>query len=64
MVADPLDPDRSRWQAFAGQSGHVASEHYDDLQPRWLAGEMQPMAGEGPWSEVELRPAPARRGPR
>ena len=56
----PARPDRSRWQAFAGQSGHVASEHYDDLQPRWLAGEMQPMAGEGPWQTVELQ-APGRR---
>ena len=36
IVADPADPDRSRWQAFTGQSGHVASPHYDDLQPRWV----------------------------
>ena len=57
MVADPHDPDRSRWQAFTGESGHVASPHYDDLQPRWLHGEMQPMAGEGPWQTLTLRPA-------
>jgi penicillin amidase len=56
MVADPSDPDRSRWQAFTGQSGHVASPHYDDLQPRWAAGEMQPMIGEGPWNRLELTP--------
>jgi penicillin amidase len=56
MVADPSDPDRSRWQTFTGQSGHVASPHYDDLQKRWLAGEMQPMAGEGPWRTLELLP--------
>jgi penicillin amidase len=57
MVADPTDPDRSRWQMFTGQSGHPASPHYDDLQPDWLAGRTQPMRGEGPWSELELVPA-------
>ena len=56
MVADPADPDASRWQTFTGQSGHVASRHYDDLQARWLVGEMQPMAGEGPWRELQLLP--------
>jgi penicillin G amidase len=55
MVADPRDPDRSLWQDFTGQSGHAWSRHYDDLQPRWLAGEMQPMAGEGPWETLALR---------
>ena len=57
IVADPNDPERSRWQAFTGQSGHVASPHYDDLQPRWARGEMQPMAGEGPWRELDAAPA-------
>ena len=57
MVADPNDPDASRWQAFTGESGHVASPHYDDLQQRWLRGEMQPMAGEGPWQTLRLEPA-------
>ena len=56
IVADPDDPSASRWQAFTGQSGHVASPHYDDLQPRWAAGEMQPLAGEGPWQELTLQP--------
>ena len=56
MVADPAAPQRSRWQAFTGQSGHPASPHYDDLQADWLAGRMQPMAGDGPWSELELIP--------
>ena len=32
------------------------SEHYDDLQPRWIAGQMQSMAGEGPWQTLTLRP--------
>jgi penicillin G amidase len=57
MVADPADPDRSRWQMFTGQSGHPASPHYDDLQADWLEGRTQPMRGEGPWSELELVPA-------
>jgi penicillin amidase len=57
MVADPSDPDRSRWQAFTGQSGHPASPHYDDLQVDWLEGRTQPMSGEGPWSELALVPA-------
>jgi penicillin G amidase len=56
MVADPQDPDRSRWQAFTGQSGHAASPHYDDLQTGWRRGRTQPMAGEGPWRKLELLP--------
>jgi len=56
MVADPIDPDRSRWQMFTGQSGHPASRHYDDLQVDWLEGRTQPMCGEGPWRELELVP--------
>jgi penicillin G amidase len=57
MVADPVAPDRSRWQMFTGQSGHPASRHYDDLQADWLTGRTQPMCGEGPWEVLELAPA-------
>ena len=57
MVADPADPDSSRWQMFTGQSGHPASPHYDDLQADWLEGRTQPMGGEGPWNELTLEPA-------
>jgi penicillin amidase len=57
MVADPTDPDRSRWQTYTGQSGHPASRHYADLQSRWLVGETQPMCGEGPWRVLTLAPA-------
>ena len=32
------------------------SAHYDDLQPRWLAGQLQPMRGEGPWKTLSLAP--------
>ncbi len=56
MVAEPTAPERSRWQMFTGQSGHPASPHYDDLQPDWLEGRTQPMAGEGPWRELDLVP--------
>jgi penicillin amidase len=56
MVADPANPDRSRWQQFTGQSGHAASSHYDDVQPRWKEGLMQPMAGAGPWRTLTLEP--------
>jgi penicillin amidase len=56
MVADPQRPDRSRWQAFTGQSGHPASPHYDDLQADWLKGATQPMAGEGPRRTLTLEP--------
>jgi penicillin amidase len=56
IVADPARPERSRWQQFTGQSGHPASPHYDDLQERWLRGETQPLAGEGPWDELQLLP--------
>jgi hypothetical protein len=34
----------------------VASEHYDDLQPRWRDGFTQPLAGEGPWRVLTLTP--------
>jgi penicillin amidase len=57
MLADPVSPERSRWQAFTGQSGHPASPHYDDLQADWLRGRTQPMTGEGPWQALELLPA-------
>jgi penicillin amidase len=57
MVADPADPERSRWQAFTGQSGQAGSRHYDDLQVDWLRGVTQPMAGEGPWRTLTLEAA-------
>jgi penicillin amidase len=56
LVADPVRPERSRWQQFTGQSGHPASPHYDDLQELWLRGATQPMVGEGPWSTLTLEP--------
>lgn len=54
ILGDPSDPDRTRWQSFTGQSGHVASKFYDDLQARWAAGQTQPAAGEGPWRALWL----------
>jgi penicillin G amidase len=56
IVADPAQPESSRWQAFTGQSGHPASSHYDDLQVDWKHGRTQPMAGEGPWDRLTLTP--------
>jgi penicillin amidase len=56
IVAEPANPDRSRWQMFTGQSGHPGSPHYDDLQADWLGGRTQAMAGEGPWHELRLEP--------
>jgi penicillin G amidase len=64
MVADPSEPERSQWQAFTGQSGHAWSGHYDDLQPRWEAGAMQPMAGEGPFEILVLTMADGAAGQR
>lgn len=56
LVGDPVSPELSRWQMFSGQSGHVGSGHYDDLQERWLSGETQALEGEGPWRELRLEP--------
>ena len=56
MVIDMSDPDGARWQTFTGQSGQPASRHYDELQERWRRGEMQKMAGEGPWRSLTLEP--------
>ena len=56
MVIDMADPDSARWQTFTGQSGHPGSPHYDDLQERWRRGEMQSMAGDGPWETLDLEP--------
>jgi len=53
----PAAPEASRWQAFTGQSGHPASDHYDDLQERWKDGRTQAMAGEGPWRTLTLEPS-------
>lgn len=54
LLGDASDPQRSRWQSFTGQSGHVASDHYDDLNHRWATGQTQPATGEGPWRELRL----------
>jgi penicillin amidase len=56
MVADMSAPEGARWQQFTGNSGHPGSRHYDDLQPRWRDGTMQPTAGEGPWQALTLEP--------
>lgn len=62
MVIDMSDPAAARWQSFTGQSGQPGSPHYDDLQERWRRGEMQAMAGQGPWQALQLVPAEAGGG--
>jgi penicillin amidase len=42
-VFDLADPDGGGLIIAPGQSGHVASEHYDDLIPAWLKGELAPL---------------------
>lgn len=56
FIADPTDPDAGLWQFPGGQSGHPASPHYDDLVERWVSGDMQRAAGEGPWKTLTLEP--------
>ena len=56
MVADPLRPERSRWQAFTGQSGHPASPHYDDLQARLARGPDSADGRRGALADAELLP--------
>ena len=41
-VYDLGDPDATLISLVPGQSGHLASPHYDDLLPGWLAGEYIP----------------------
>jgi len=43
MVIDLADPARSRIVLSAGQSGHVASPHYDDQFDDWVEGRTRPM---------------------
>ncbi|MCB0203473.1 MAG: penicillin acylase family protein [Anaerolineae bacterium] len=43
FVADVSDWDRSQIMVAGGQSGHVASKHYDDLIPLWRDGLTVPM---------------------
>ena len=43
-VFDFGDPDGTLVVVAPGQSGHPASRHYDDLIPRWLAGDLVPLA--------------------
>ena len=43
FIADLNDWEKCRIVIPGGQSGHVASPHYADLIPEWLAGRYQPM---------------------
>ncbi|MDP6990804.1 MAG: penicillin acylase family protein [Planctomycetota bacterium] len=57
VVFDLADPDHSRFVLPMGQSGHPGDPHYDDLLPRFLAGETVPLA----WSEAGVEAACASR---
>ncbi|MBK8014279.1 MAG: penicillin acylase family protein [Deltaproteobacteria bacterium] len=39
MVWNLREPAKSTWSYPVGQSGHVMSEHYRDLQPAWMKGQ-------------------------
>jgi len=43
MLVDLGDLDRSLTVHTTGQSGHIASPHYDDMIDRWLRGDYYPM---------------------
>jgi penicillin amidase len=62
---DLAEPDRSRFVAATGQSGHPLSRHYRDLTRLWRAGEYVPMstlAGDyTPDAEGRLRLVPPDR---
>ncbi|THD48319.1 MAG: penicillin acylase family protein [Bradyrhizobium sp.] len=45
-VYDLADPDRSRFVIATGESGHIFSAHYRDLEPLWLAGKSITLAGD------------------
>ena len=55
-IYDLADPDRSRFMIATGESGHIFSPHYRDLEPLWLAGKSITLAG----SEDELKRAGAK----
>ena len=50
MLVDLSDFGRSRAVHTTGQSGHTDHPHYDDMIPRWLAGETLPML----WDRVAV----------
>jgi penicillin amidase len=55
-VFDLADPSRSRFIIATGQSGHIFSPHYRDLQPLWRAGRSITLSG----SQDELKARGAR----
>lgn len=54
MVWDLKDPSRSTWIFPVGQSGHMGSKHYRDMQKSWIAGTTFPVFDDGlEWSFAE-----------
>jgi penicillin G amidase len=62
MVVDLAEPERSRFIATTGQSGHPLSRHYRDHAQLWREGAYLPMVtdparyGRGALGTLELRP--------
>ena len=53
MVVNMNNPDSSLYIAATGQSGHILSRHYDDLNALWRRGE---------YLQMSLDPTQARGG--
>ncbi len=63
-VYDLARPERSTFMITTGQSGHVLSPHYDDMMPKWAAGETITIERDldllrGTGRVLTLKPAPA-----
>jgi acyl-homoserine lactone acylase PvdQ len=43
LIWDLEEPRNSRWSFPVGQSGHLRSEHFDDLRKNWSKGVYQPI---------------------
>jgi penicillin amidase len=56
-IIDMGDLSRSMFVMPFGQSGHLASPHYDDLTAFWLKGELVPML----WTRAQVEAAVSRR---
>jgi penicillin amidase len=56
MVWDMKHPLESRWSLPVGESGHVRSPHYSDLQTRWAKGESMKVFDDGStWEFVGMQ---------
>ncbi len=57
MVWDMQNAQAGRWSFPTGQSGHIRSRHYRDLQPKWHSHQYLPAFGDvGVWKEAGEAP--------